>query len=108
MPIREFTKSYVDAMAVHSSEWQSHLDHINRYLSTIQVSGLTLGFKKCEFAKPEVKFFGHLIGPGHRRVNPEKVNIINDLRAGNKKAVTQKYCYIFVFSRLYSKLCFRS
>jgi len=54
MPIglREFTKSYVDDMAVHSNEWQSHLYHINRYLSTIQASGLTLGLKKCEFAKP--------------------------------------------------------
>jgi len=35
---------------------QSHI------LITIQASGLTLGSKKCEIAKPEVKFIGHLFG----------------------------------------------
>jgi Reverse transcriptase (RNA-dependent DNA polymerase) len=55
-PIRDFTKSYVDDMAVHSNYWQCHLDHIDRYLYTIQMSGLTLGLNKSEFAKTEVKF----------------------------------------------------
>jgi len=101
MPIREFTKSYVDDMAVHSNEWQSHLDHINRYLSTIQASGLTLGLKKCEFAKPEVKFIGHLIGSGHRRVDPEKVNVINDLREPETKKQLRQIIGIFSFFRDY-------
>jgi len=55
-PIREFTQSYVDDMAVHSENWRLHLNHIKTYLNVISESGFTLGIKKCEFAKPVIKF----------------------------------------------------
>jgi len=41
-PIREFAANYVDDMAVCSEEWTNHLDHIDKFLSTIKQSGLTL------------------------------------------------------------------
>ena len=100
-PVREFTKSYVDDMAVHSMNWQLHLHHIDRYLTTVKASGLTLGLKKSEFAKSEVKFIGHLIGSGQRRVDPEKVSVINDLREPETKKQLRQIIGMFSFFREY-------
>jgi hypothetical protein len=48
-------------------------------LSNIRASGLTLNLSKSYFAKPEVKFIGHLVGSGHRRVDPVTVTVDGDL-----------------------------
>jgi hypothetical protein len=46
-PIKAFTDSYVDDIAVHSSSWQQHLnDTIKRFLQKVRDSGLTLAIKK--------------------------------------------------------------
>ena len=42
-PIKEFSKSYVDDMAVYSNMWYYHLNHLESYLTTIRRSGFTLG-----------------------------------------------------------------
>jgi len=51
-------------MAVCSDEWAYHLDHIDKFLSTIKQSGLTLTLKKSEFAKSEVLFCGNIVVSG--------------------------------------------
>jgi Reverse transcriptase (RNA-dependent DNA polymerase) len=72
-PAKEFTKSYVGDMAVHSGEWSDHLKHIDSYLFHVRRSGFTLGLNKCEFAKGSVKYIGHVVGSGHRGIDPDKV-----------------------------------
>jgi len=51
-------------MAVYSDSWKQHLNHVEEYLSHIKESGLTLNLNKCEFAKPEIKYVGHVVGSG--------------------------------------------
>ena len=63
-PIKDFVESYVDDMAVYSDSWKQHLNHVEEYLSHIKESGLTLNLNKCEFAKPEIKYVGHVVGSG--------------------------------------------
>jgi len=62
--IREFATNYVDDMAVCLEEWTNHLDHIDKFLTTIKQSGLTLTLKKSEFVKSEVTFCGNIVGWG--------------------------------------------
>jgi hypothetical protein len=40
---------------------------LRAFLTEIRKSGLTLNLKKCSFAKPEVKFLGHVVGSGRHR-----------------------------------------
>ena len=70
-------------------------------MATIKASGLTLGLTKSEFAKREVKFVGHLIGSGLRRVDPEKVAAINELREPETKRQLRQIIGIFSFFREY-------
>ena len=100
-PIRAFTKSYVDDMAVHSSNWEAQLHDIDVFLHAMKQSGFTLGIKKCSFAKPQVKYIGHLIGSGERRVDPAKVETVRRLRVPETKKQVRQLLGFFSFFREY-------
>ena len=71
-PIRSFADSYVDDMGVGSYEWGSHVVHVRKFLELMREAGMTLNLAKCEFAKPEVKFVGRLVGSGTHRPDPQR------------------------------------
>ena len=98
-PIKEFAASYVDDMAVHSMKWNRHLEHIDRFLSTIRKAGLTLKLSKCRFALPEVKFCGQLVGSGTRRADPEKVAAVEKLQVPETKRHVRQILGFFAFFR---------
>jgi len=51
---------------------------------------MTLNLKKCEFAKGEVRFVGQLIGSGQRRVPPDRLKAVKDMKIPqSKKQVRQ-------------------
>lgn len=88
-------------MAVHSSSWNQHLLDVERYLNAIRESGFTLGIGKCEFAKPHVKFLGHVIGSGERRVDPAKVETVRGLREPETKTQARQLLGFISFFRDY-------
>ena len=100
-PIREFAGSYVDDMATYSDEWQSHLNHIDETLKHVKSSGLTLNIKKSDFAKPEVKFCGCIVGSGKRRVDPDKVHSILQLKRPETKTQVRSVLGLFGWFREY-------
>src|SRR5690349_19408753 len=71
------------------SELANHLTII--FLIVIGSASDLFGFYdivKCEFAKRQVKFLGHLISEGKIRPNPEKVKAINSIeKPKNAKGV---------------------
>jgi len=74
-PLRQFAASFVDDVSVYSNQWRMYLEHITKFLQAIKKSGFTLNLKKCNFAEREIKFVGHLIGSGHRRADPIKLQL---------------------------------
>lgn len=96
---RSFIKSYIDDMAVHSKSWGQHLDHIESHLNSMRDHGFTLGIEKCEFAKPQVKYIGHIIGSGERRVDPAKIDTINRLQTPSTKKQVRQLLGFFSFFR---------
>jgi len=77
-PIQDFTESYVDDMGVGSKGWSRHLSHVRQFLCIMRKSGMTLNLAKCEFAKPVVKFVRHVVGSGHNRADPQRLEGISD------------------------------
>jgi hypothetical protein len=101
-PIRDISKSYVDDMAVHSDFWADHLHDIDRFLTAIKRSGFTLGLRKCDFARPYIKYIGHLIGSGKRGVDPEKVyDAMEKLKEPETKKQLRQIIGFFSFFRDY-------
>jgi hypothetical protein len=60
--VNQFAACFVDDSAVYSDSCDEHLQHIDKYLQVIRDCGLTLTLKKSEFAQPEVKFCGQILG----------------------------------------------
>jgi RNase H-like domain found in reverse transcriptase/Reverse transcriptase (RNA-dependent DNA polymerase) len=99
--IRDYTKSYVDDMAVHSDSFNDHLHHVDRYLYTMKSAGFTLELKKSEFVKPKIRFVGHIIGSGNRSVDPEKVAAVHELKEPETKRQVRQLIGFFSFFREY-------
>ena len=100
-PLREFADSFVDDCAVSSDTWNDHIVHLDSYLSTMQREGITLNVKKCQFAKPKVKFCGEIIGSGTRQPDPEKVSAIKLIAVPETKKQPRGVLGLFLYFRKY-------
>jgi hypothetical protein len=100
-PIRDFNNSYVDDMATCSNDWGLHLQHVRRFLMEIRKSGLTLNLSKCDFAKPEVSFVGHIIGSGRHGPDPAKVATVHDMKPPSTKKEVRQVLGFFSYFRTY-------
>jgi len=67
-----------------------HLKHLEALLMQMRKHNLTLNLKKCIFAKPKVKFIGHIVGSGTIEMNHERTeSLINMKIPETKKQVKQ-------------------
>ena len=55
----KFALVYVDDIIVFSKSLEKHLDELERILSLLEASGVTLALSKCHFAYPSVDALGH-------------------------------------------------
>ena len=94
-PCRDVAENYVDDISVYSSAWDRHIADLRRFFESIKRSGFTLSLKKCEFAKPEVAFLGHIIGSGNRRANPSRIEAIQSLRVPETKKQLRQVLGLF-------------
>jgi len=99
--LHEFADSFADDCAVSSDTWNDYIVHLDSYLSTMQREGITLNVKKCQFAKPKVKFCGEIIGSGTRQPNPEKVLAIKQIAVPETKKQLRGVLGLFSYFRKY-------
>ena len=100
--LREFVESFVDDMAVYTfTEWETHLNHIDKFLNKIKQSGLTLALKKSSFGQPEVKFCGFIVGSGQRRIDSSKLEAIMHLKRPETKQQVRSILGTFSWFRDY-------
>jgi len=108
-PVRKFSfsfsffisLSFVDDLSVCSDNWTQHLSHLRAFLTEIRKCGLTLNVKKCSFAKPEVKFIGHVIGSGQHHPDEQKLATITDKSHPITERYVRRVLGFFSYSRAY-------
>ena len=100
-PLKNCADSYVDDTAIFSDEWSQHMKDLESFLQAISHAGMTLNLKKCEFAKGEVRFVGHLIGSGQRRVDPDRIKAIKDMKIPQSKKQVRQIMGFFSYFRDY-------
>lgn len=71
-----FAVPYLDDIAVFSSTWQQHLEHLQQAFLRIRKAGLTLKMTKCSLASTEVHYLGHVVGQGKQRPSELKFEAI--------------------------------
>ena len=72
---------YLDDIIVASRTWESHLNDLAAVFGRIRSAGFHLRLDKCRFARPELKFLGHIISGKGVSVDPAKVSAIVDYPA---------------------------
>ena len=98
-PIRSFTETFVDDMAVLSMTWSEHLEHLEKFLQTIKDSGLTLNLKKSSLAQGKVPFLGHVVGSGQIEPDPVKIATVSSLQPPTTKKEVRRLIGFFSYFR---------
>ncbi|GFY00146.1 hypothetical protein TNCV_1342431 [Trichonephila clavipes] len=76
---REFSRAYIDDIAIFSKNWEEHLLHLDTILTKLSELNFTVNLKKCAFGKTQIKYLGHIIGSGKHEPDPEKTPVIDNL-----------------------------
>ena len=97
----EYAGPFVDDVAVHSLQWDLHLDHLKNTLGAFRDVGMTLKLSKCKFAMPKIYFLGHHVGSGSMSVVDAKVAAIMNLPEPTSKKLVRSFLGMCNFYRTY-------
>jgi hypothetical protein len=75
--LRDFVVVYLDDILVYSKTEADHQQHLRLVLEKLRERKFYACLQKCEFAKPEIKFLGHIVGAEGIKVNPAKIAAVN-------------------------------
>ncbi len=88
--LQHFCVNYIDDILVFSETFEEHLHHLELLFSAIHNDGFRLKFTKCNLAKHEIKYLGHMISEGMvRPLTDNLVSIRNFPVPKNRKNVRQ-------------------
>ena len=71
----------IDGVLIFGSDKAQHDASLTAVLKRIEAAGVTLNPEKCEFAKSQVKFLGHVIDQEGIRADPDKTSAILQMAA---------------------------
>ena len=79
--IDNFVLVYLDDILVLSTTEYEHKHHLRLIFQKLREHKLQAKLKKCEFGKPRVKYFGHVVGSGEVHVDHDKVAAVTNWEA---------------------------
>ena len=74
----KFVIGFIDDILVYSRTPEEHDTHLRIVLQTLQQKQLYAKFSKCEFWLNQVAFLGHIVSKEGIRVDPAKIEVVND------------------------------
>lgn len=76
--LNQFFLIYIDDGLVFSQSFDEHLIHLDKILGKASKANLSLSVSKCKFGYQEVKLLGHIVGKNGFKMDPAKVERINN------------------------------
>ena len=95
----EFCFVYLDDILIASRTKKEHLHHLRTVFERLQQCQLTLNLSKCNFAKSEVTFVGHIVSPNGIRPTDEKVKVIENFEKPKTVKQLRRFLGIINFYR---------
>ena len=75
--LRKYLRSsilvYLDNIIIYFWTFKEHKQHVRQVFQALREANIMMKLKKCEFAKQELRFLGHIISKDRIRVDPEKI-----------------------------------
>jgi hypothetical protein len=76
--LRHFLLVFFDDILIYSKTWITHISHVDQVLHILSQHQLFLKQSKCSFGALKVEYLGHLVGKAGVRVNPKKIEAMQD------------------------------
>jgi hypothetical protein len=76
--LHHFVLFFFDDILIYGKTWTDHLTHVDRVLHLLSHNKLFLKQSKCAFGAPKVEYWGHLVGKDGIRVDPKKIESMQD------------------------------
>jgi hypothetical protein len=73
-----FVLVFFDDILIYIKTWTCHLTHVDQVLHLLPQHQLFLKQSKCAFGASEVEYLGHLVGKDGIRVDPKKIEDMQD------------------------------
>ena len=74
----EYLLVYIDDILIFSRSFEEHLIHLENVFKKLKEYKLVVKLSKCEFAKDELLFLGHIINSKGICADPKKVSVIRN------------------------------
>lgn len=91
--------TYVDDIFVASSNFQEHLIHLRNVFEQFKIHNMTVNKEKSKFCIKEVKFLGHTVSAQGLKMDPDKINAVQQFREPKNKKEVQRYLGYLNFDR---------
>ena len=99
----QFMETFFDDMTAHSKNFEDHLRDIKEAFQLIRKANLKLNFSKCQWFKKEVKVLGHIISKFEKKMDPNKISIIQNWPTPKKIRDVQSFLGLPNFYRKFIK-----
>jgi hypothetical protein len=74
------TLAYIDDIIIYSKNIIEHIQHIEEVCSLLHNANFKLNIDKCEIAKTEILFLGHVVKQGTIKPDPENIRGLTETR----------------------------
>jgi hypothetical protein len=90
---------YVDDIVVFSKTWEQHLRSLRAIMDRLRAAGLKLHAKKCELARNEIKYLGHVVNGEGIKPDPKKVAALTSLSVPRTVKEVQQFLGLLGYYR---------
>ena len=101
----DFCTAYLDDILIYSNDRVQHEAHVKLVLKSLQKAGIFLDINKCDFDVKEIKYLGLIITTEGVRMDPKKVEVIQQWKAPRCVKDVQSFLGFTNFYRRFIKGC---
>jgi hypothetical protein len=105
----KFMVIYLDDITIFSKSDDEHLQHLEQIFQKCRRYGISLNQRKSHFAMPEGKLLGHIILARGIKIDPKRVEAIQEIEIPrNKKSIQSFIGRMKFFKALCAKILLKS
>jgi Uncharacterized Rossmann fold enzyme len=101
--IDEFMNVYIDDIVIYSKTFEEHLEHIEKILEKLRKVNMMIKLKKCDWAKRNVEYLGHIVGNDGLKPSPRLIEKVMKIKRPRNKTDIKSFTMLCSYYRKFIK-----